>query len=38
MGLKFMSASGSGPVSAAVNALEFAIQVKALFAGTPYTR
>jgi subtilisin family serine protease len=34
MGLKFMNASGSGPVSAAVNALEFAIQVKALFAGT----
>ena len=34
MGLKFITASGIGPISAAVNAMEFAIQVKALFGGT----
>jgi subtilisin family serine protease len=32
--LKFMDASASGPVSAAVNAMEFAVQVKTIFAGT----
>ena len=34
MGLKFMDATGSGPVSGAIDAIEFAIQVKARFAGT----
>lgn len=34
MGLKFLNASGSGSVSGAINAIEFAIQVKARFAGT----
>jgi subtilisin family serine protease len=31
MGLKFLDSSGSGAVSDAINAIEFAIQVKALF-------
>jgi subtilisin family serine protease len=34
MGLKFLNATGTGPTSAAISAMEFAIQVKALFAGT----
>jgi subtilisin family serine protease len=34
MGLKFLNANGMGPVSAAINAIEFAIQVKARFAGS----
>ena len=34
MGLKFLNANGSGSVSGAINAIEFAIQVKARFAGT----
>jgi len=34
MGLKFLNSNGSGPVSAAINAIEFAIQVKARFAGS----
>ncbi|HET9942184.1 MAG TPA: S8 family peptidase, partial [Terriglobia bacterium] len=34
MGLKFMNANVTGTVSAAINAIEFAIQVKARFAGT----
>ena len=34
MGLKFLNAGGTGPVSAAINAIEFAIQAKLSFAGT----
>jgi subtilisin family serine protease len=34
MGLKFLRANGFGPTDAAINAIEFAIQVKARFAGT----
>jgi subtilisin family serine protease len=34
MGLKFLAASGSGLLSDAIKAMEFAIQTKALFAGT----
>jgi len=34
MGLKFLGASGSGTTADAVSAIEFAIQVKQLFAGT----
>jgi uncharacterized repeat protein (TIGR01451 family) len=34
MGLKFIGADGSGSVSDAINALEFAVQVKQFFAGT----
>jgi len=34
MGLKFLDSSGSGSDMDAVNAMEFALQVKALFAGT----
>lgn len=34
MGCKFLSASGSGSTADAINAIEFAIQAKAAFAGT----
>jgi subtilisin family serine protease len=34
MGLKFLSAGGSGTIADAVDALDFAIQVKAIFAGS----
>jgi len=34
MGLKFLDASGIGTIADAVSAIEFAIQVKALFTGT----
>ena len=34
MGLKFLAADGSGSLSDAINAIEFAVQVKAAFAGT----
>ena len=34
MGLKFLSASGSGPIADAADAMDFAIQVKTIFAGT----
>ncbi|HYP12287.1 MAG TPA: S8 family serine peptidase, partial [Bryobacteraceae bacterium] len=34
MGLKFLNAQGSGTVAHAINAIEFAIQVKAKFAAT----
>ena len=34
MGLKFLSASGSGSIADAISAIQFAIQVKAAFAGT----
>jgi subtilisin family serine protease len=34
MGLKFLGANGMGSIDAAINAMEFAIQVKARFAGT----
>jgi subtilisin family serine protease len=34
MGLKFLNATGTGPISGAINAIEFAIQVKSAFAGT----
>jgi subtilisin family serine protease len=34
MGLKFIDSSGSGTIADAVNAIEFAIQVKQIFAGT----
>jgi subtilase family serine protease len=34
MGLKFLSASGSGSIADAVLAMDFAIQVKTIFAGT----
>ena len=34
MGLKFLSSSGSGSTADAVSAIQFAVQVKALFAGT----
>jgi subtilisin family serine protease len=35
MGLKFLDSSGSGSTSNAIDAIEFAIQVKARFAGAP---
>ncbi len=34
MGLKFLSASGSGTIADAADAMDFAIQVKTIFAGT----
>jgi subtilisin family serine protease len=34
MGLKFLSSSGSGTTVAAINAIEFAIQVKSVFSGS----
>ena len=34
MGLKFLDSSGNGAVSNAIDGMEFAIQVKNLFAGT----
>jgi subtilisin family serine protease len=34
MGLKFMDSTGSGTVADAINAIEFAVQVKAAFSGT----
>ena len=34
MGIKFLDASGSGSVSDAIDGIEFAIQVKALFAAS----
>ncbi len=34
MALKFLDAAGSGSISDAINAIEFAIQVKSYFAGT----
>src|SRR6187397_1570969 len=34
MGLKFLSSSGSGTIADAVDAIDFAIQVKTIFAST----
>src|SRR5207247_8056763 len=34
MGLKFLNSNGSGTTADAINAIEFALQVKSVFAGT----